>query len=231
METPTSIPPVPGSQPDSGEPSRAAAATITPDPVTAEILRKHEAGAKLTPSEGGKLGAFKRKLKSVVGLGAAEPVRQNPFAASGGGAPVGGVASAQASAGGLAPVPVDGGVARRCASAIINRLSSTEKRFLTRKARAVGVDGNALADLTAKAGFDSDDTALISDLAPDVCAELGIDPRRSALFTVGTVLSIHGLSLLATVMELNEMAERNQRREAAAAQAAAQAKAEAQPKT
>lgn len=214
METPQST--GESRAPDRSGVASAPTGAITPDPVTAEIIRKHTAGQKLTPSEGGKLGAFRRKLKSVVGLGAAESAGQNPFAATAGGASLGGVAAVEATAGGLPAVPVDDGIARRAVVATLTKISIVEKRWLTREARAVGLGGNALADLVGAAGFTADDTQLIGDLAPDICAELGLDPRQSPLLVAGAILAAHGCSLLMAVTQLRELKEQEARRAAAA---------------
>lgn len=194
-------------------PQHAAATAISPDPVTADILRRHAAGQKLTPSEGGKLGAFKRKLKSALGVGSPERPEPNPFSPSAVRIPVASVASVETSIGGLPPVPVDAGFARRTAIVTLNKLDGVASAWLTREARAANITGNALADLTSKASLANDDKQLIGDLAPDICAELGIDPRKSPLLVAGAVLAAHGASLLMAVMEIREMKEKDAKRE------------------
>ena len=194
-------------------PQHAAAAAVSPDPVTADILRRHAAGQKLTPSEGGKLGAFKRKLKSALGVGAPERVEPNPFSASAVRIPVASVASAETSLGGLPPVPVDAGFARRTALVTLNKFDAVTSAWITREARSANITGNTLADLTSKASLAGDDKNLIADLAPDICAELGVDPRKSPLIVAGAVLAAHGASLLMAVMEIREMKEKDAKRE------------------
>ena len=72
--------------------------------------------------------------------------------------------------------------------------------------------GNELADFTSKAGFANDDTQLIGDLAPDICAELGVDPRKSPLLVAGAILTAHTASLVMAVMELREMREKAEKK-------------------
>lgn len=48
---------------------------------------------------------------------------------------------------------------------------------------------------------------MIVDLSPDVFAELGIDPRKSPLFSVGAILGLHALNLWQCVDELKELAK------------------------
>ncbi len=171
------------------------------------------AGEKLTPSEGGKLGAWKRKLKSAVGLGAPERPEPNPFSPSAVRIPVAAVAPPEASAGGLPAVPVDSGFARRTAIVTLNKIDGVTTRWITREARAAGIEGNALADLTSKASLANDDKQLIGDLAPDICAELGVDPRKSPLIVAGAVLAAHSASLLMAVMEIRDLKEKEAKRE------------------
>ncbi len=211
--TNTSPTPGPGSPANPPPPQPAAAIAGTPDPVTAEILRKHESGAKLTSSEGGKLGAFKRKLKSALGVGPAERPEPNPFSPAAVRIPVAGVAPGQASPGGLPPVPVDPGIASRTALSLLNRCDAVTTRWITREARRAGVEGNTLADFSGKASLSGDDKRLMADLAPDICAELGIDPRKFPLFVAAGILGAHATSLALAVMELREMKEKEAKRE------------------
>ncbi len=204
---------VPGVESNPSTPQHAAARSVTPDAVTADILRRHAAGQKLTPSEGGKLGAFKRKLKSALGVGSPERPEPNPFSASAVRIPVAHVAPPEASHGGLPLVPVDAGFARRTAIVTLNKLDGVAAAWITREARAANITGNDLSNLTSKASLANDDKQLIGDLAPDICAELGIDPRKSPLIVAGAVLAAHGASLFMAVMEIREMKEKDAKRE------------------
>lgn len=175
--------------------------------------RKHASGAKLTSSEGGKLGAFKRKLKSALGVGAPERVEPNPFSPAAVRIPVAGVAPGQASPVGLPPVPIDPGIASRTALALLGRCDSVTTRWITREARSAGIDGNTLADFAGKASLSGDDRRLIADLSPDICAELGIDPRKFPIFVAAGILGAHATSLALAVMELRELKEKEAKRE------------------
>lgn len=191
----------PGSNPS---PEAAAAAAVTPDAVTAEILRKHTGGEKLTPREGGILGAFRRKLKAATG-GPANPFGAAPSPAA---SPV--AVPAAASADSLPPVPVDSSLARRTAGSILRRCDAATVRYLEGQARAAQLGAEKVADVAGKARLPMDDQALICDLAPDICAELGIDPRKSPLLVAGAVLTAHVFTLGMLVMELRELREATQ---------------------
>ncbi len=201
----TTPPPVSPSNPS---PQATAAATVTPDPVTAEILRKHTAGEKLTAREGGLLGVWKRKLKGAVGMGTPERPRENPFAPTAVPIRVGTIPPSETPDLGLNPVDVDAGFARRTAIVGLNKCDTVTKAWLTRKARAAGAEGNELSDLVAAGGFSGDDKQLLGDLAPDICAELGINPRKSPLIVAGAIVAAHATSIALAVMRLNELTEK-----------------------
>src|SRR5437762_11413740 len=120
--TETSGQPADATGPDRGEVRAAAAAAVAPDPLTADLLAKHSAGVKLTQPEYGKIGAFAAKVKTWFG-----PARKDgapvgspqPGPAPGHAPAVAALAPAQASDSGLAPVPIDAGLARRTTNALL----------------------------------------------------------------------------------------------------------------
>jgi hypothetical protein len=187
----------------------AAAASVTPDLETAELLRRHASGEKLTPQQNGKLSWIGRKfpwLSSGKGGSAAGPA---PGPA--GNAPALATApTAQAPDAGLAPVEVDAVLARRTASAILNRGDAFAVSWLCGHAKAAGANDDTIAGLRSKASLPVDDKKLLVELAPDVCQELGIDPRKMALWTVGGVLVFHGWNIVMAAREFKEAAREKQ---------------------
>src|SRR5438874_13358591 len=110
----------PTSGPDSAEVGAAAASAIAPDVVTAELLAKHAAGEKLTQPQYGKLGAWKAKLGSLFGRkgnGDAGPAQL--ASPAGHAAALAPLAPAEASDSGLAAVPIDAALARRCTAIVL----------------------------------------------------------------------------------------------------------------
>src|SRR6478735_4074576 len=104
-------------QPNSGQSGAAAAAVVSPDPQTRELLLRKAAGEKLSAGEYGKLGAFARWLKKPFGAGGDAP---KPAPASPGGpAPLASGATNETPGGGVAPVEVDPDIARGITSAIL----------------------------------------------------------------------------------------------------------------
>lgn len=179
----------PTTGPDSAEVREAAANAVAPDPITAELLAKHAAGEKLTQPQYGKLGAWKSKLGSLFGRksnGDAGPAQPGP--APGNASPVATVAPAEAADGGLAAVPIDAALARRCTAIVLTRLDNIAVRYVGTAARKAGVDGEALVRLERGASLSKDDKTLMVDISPDVFVALGLNPRNFpiALF-VGTL--------------------------------------------
>lgn len=201
--------PTPGLNPGAAP----TAPPITPDATTADLLAKHGAGAPLTQSEYGRLGAWKQKLAKLFG-GKAGPVAQPavPAAPVGHPAPVATVAPPEASVDGLPPVPVDAGVARRVAESIITRGDAACVNWIERHAVKAGAAGERLDRCRVAARLAANDRQLIVDLSPDVFAELGIDPRKSPLVTVSAVFALHALNLWQVVDELKELARERQPR-------------------
>ena len=201
--------PTPPPNPDALRSAQGAAAS--PDPVTADLLAKHSAGDRLTAQEYGKLGAFKKKVANFFGAkGGATPGSPQLGLAPGDAARMGAVATPEASADRLAVVPVDSGVARRVAGAVLTRSEAITVRWIERHAAKAGATGAALDRFRDAARFTVDDRALIVDLTPDVFAELGIDARKSPLITVGAVLGLHVTNLWLAVDELKELAKQRE---------------------
>jgi len=169
----------PTTGPDSAEVGAAAAAAVAPDAVTAELLAKHAAGEKLTQPQYGKLGAWKSKLGSLFARksnGDAGPAQPGPSA--GHAAPLAPLASAEASDSGLAAVPIDAALARRCTAIVLARCDSVAVRYVGTAAVKAGITGETLVRLERGAALSKDDKALMVDISPDVFASLGLNPRN-----------------------------------------------------
>src|SRR5579862_3867602 len=117
-------------QPNSPGPGAAAAAAVAPDPLTAEILRKHAANEPLTPQESGKLGWWKKQLNKFTG---AAPQPNGPAAPTGNAPGVAAVAQNEAPADSLAPVPFERALCERTAAALLNRADAFTIQWLERE--------------------------------------------------------------------------------------------------
>jgi hypothetical protein len=169
----------PTTGPDSAEVGAAAAAAVAPDAVTAELLAKHAAGEKLTQPQYGKLGAWKSKLGSLFGRKSnGDPGPAQPGPSPGHASPLAPLASAEASDSGLAAVPIDAALARRCTAIVLARCDSVAVRYVGTAAVKAGITGETLVRLERGAALSKDDKALMVDISPDVFASLGINPRN-----------------------------------------------------
>jgi hypothetical protein len=204
METPTNSGPAPGP---------SAASAVAPDPKTAELLEKRAAGHKLTPGEYGTLGAFARWLKNGLGKGGAAAQPAGTASPAGKSPAVAAVAPGQAPADSLEPVEIDDGLCQRTAAALLTRADTAIVGKVDREARAT-CDALKLIDAEREkiltrfrrsSGLSAGDQRLIVDLSPDVCRELGIDPRQFALWTVGGVLGLHAWNIWQAIDELKEL--------------------------
>lgn len=192
---------------NSPAPGAAAAASLTPDPIVADLMAKHSAGERLSQSQYGKLGAFKARLQALLkgGKPGPDPGQAQPGPGAGQPAPVAPLAPAQAPDSGLAPVPVDAGLVQRTTNAILTRLESIARRSLTSAAREAGATGETLARFDRAASLPKDDRALIVELSPDVAASLGLDVRHWPLTVCLGALGLWGTDIWLAVQELKAM--------------------------
>src|ERR1051325_10961444 len=204
-----------GTATDSVEVGKAAATAVTPDPVTADLLAKHSAGEKLTPSQYGKLGAWGSKLRGLfngergthAGSPLPAPLPREP-------ASVAPVAPAQAPDGGLAPVPIDAGLVQRTTNAVLTRCDNIPRRYVNNAAREAGATGETLARFDRAATLPKDDRALMVDLSPDVAALLGVNPRHYPLAVFVGTAGLWATDIWLAVQELKAMKEERKKAEA-----------------
>ncbi len=188
----------------------AAATAITPDPATAALLEKHAAwksgtGERPTPQELGKLGSFAKWLRNPLGKNGVPPGPAQPGQPIRNAAAMGATTTAQTPGGGLAPIEVDPGLAQRTTAAVLNRADAFAVSYIEREAIAAGATGETLDRFRSAAGLSVADKKLLVEISPDVFQELGIDPRRCAIYTAIGVLGFHSWNLYGCVRELREM--------------------------
>src|SRR5207302_10756996 len=201
---------------DSDEVRAAAAAAVSPDPVTADLLAKHSAGVKLTQPEYGKIGAFASKLKTWFGPSRKDGAAPGPSvpAPTGNAPAVAAVQPAQAPDSGLAAVPIDAGLARRTTNAVLNRCEAIARRVVGNAAQAAvkGLDQGTAVETLARfdraASLPKDDRALMVELSPDVCAALGINPRNFPVAIFFGTFGLWATDLWLAVQELKAMKEK-----------------------
>lgn len=215
METPTGNP---GSVQAVAE---AASRAVTPDERTAAILAKHQRREKLTPSEGGILGQFKKKLKGALG-GAPAPVAPSvsPVASPA-------VVPVQASAGSLPVVPPSPDLVRGTVKSVLDSCNEIGKRAIVRAAQAARANPETLDAFRGKMVFGENRSTLIVNTAPDAFRAMGIgDGEAFALSIFWGNIGLGALDFWQAIDELKALTERNEaankKRDAANAQAVTQ---------
>ncbi len=190
----------------------AASSALTPDPATAQLLEKFNAGEKLTQQEYGKVGAWasiKRRLEGVFahkGQSNGGPAKSGP--ATGNGAPVASLAPAQAPADTVDAEPVDASLVQRTTGAVLTRCESIARRIVSNAAREADAPAEMVARFDRAATLPKDDRALMIELSPDVAAAFGVNPRH---YPIGIFLGTFGLwatDIWMAVQELKAMKEK-----------------------
>jgi hypothetical protein len=197
-----------GAGPDSGQIRAAAAASVAPDPVTAELLAKHSAGEKLSPAENGKIGAFKaRMLRLLPGMAGPKSGQVMSKASPGQPAGMGADASVEASAGGMEPVSVDADLVRRTTASLLKSSDQIARRYVGNKARKVTQDEKRLARFDSAVGLPTASQELIADISPEILTSLGMDPRSYPVTVAVGMLGLWATNIWLVVEELNKLAE------------------------
>lgn len=199
METPTVNPP---SIPPAGNP---AATSVTPDERTASILARHQRGEKLTPSEGGVLGQFKKKLKAALG---GAPVPSDPPARPVSPSPV---VPVSPSPGSLPSVPPSPGLVRGTVKSLVESANEIAKRKLMRTAQSARANQQTLDALRGKEVIGEDRRTLIVNTSPEAFEAMGItDGKAVALAAFWGTLGLCGLDFWQALDELKELTRRNE---------------------
>ena len=209
----------------------AAAASVTPDDLTAKILAKHAAGQPLTPQESGKLGWWRSQLNRLTrkpGAPGAAPGQAQPGAAGGNAVSLAAMVSGEAPADRLAPVPCDPRLVQRTTAALLKSGDNIARRYVAREARKAGADDKALGRFDSAAALPAATQELMVETSPDVLAAMGMDPRNYPMVVFFGALGLWGTNLWLCVDDLKRMQEEKKKAETATA-AAAPAPAPAQP--
>ena len=190
----------------------AASSALTPDPATAQLLEKFNAGEKLSAQEYGKVGAWaslKRRLEGVFhgkGQQNGGPSKSGP--ATGNAPALAAVATAQGPGDTLDAEPVDAGLVQRTTGAVLTRCESIARRIVSNAAREADAPPEMVARFDRAASLPKDDRALMVELSPDVAAAFGLNPRH---YPIGIFLGTFGLwatDIWMAVQELKAMKEK-----------------------
>jgi len=94
---------------------------------------------------------------------------------------------------------------QRTARTVLRRYEATTTQIVERHAKAAGAMGDILDRLRGAASLPKDDRELIAELAPDIMAELNLNPRRAALYIAAGVMGLHVTNVWLVVEELKRM--------------------------
>jgi len=183
--------------PSNGQPAaQPTAQLVQPDPVTADLLKRHNAGEQLTQAEFGKLGGWTAKLnrlfkgKADRGAAQVEAANQTP-------------ADSQ-----IAP-PVDADLVKRTTAALLKTTDTVVRRYVTREARKAGAEDRTVARFDSAVALPADSKELLVETSPEVIAALGVDPRHYPLTVAISVLGMHASNIWLAVDELKAMQKKN----------------------
>lgn len=202
-------------QQNSSDVRTAASLAVTPDPVTAELLKRHSANEKLTPQEYGKLGSFAKRVKGFfVGKDSAGNGSNQPGNEAGNTARLAPVSSQQTEGDRLVVPEADPGLVRRVTAAVLKSADKIARRWVEREARKAGADNSALARFDRAAALPEDNKELMIDVSPDVMASMGIDPKNypATVFLGG--LSMWGMNLWLCIDDLKAIQKERAEKEA-----------------
>jgi hypothetical protein len=186
--------------------AESAAAAISPDPLTAELLAKRSAGEKLSPSEYGKLGAFASKVKTIFAGKADRNAQSNqPGAVNGNTAGLAASPPAQAPDNGLPVVHADPRLVQRTTAAVLTSADTIAQRYVSREARKAGADDKTVNRFVAAAALPAPTKDLMVETSPEVLAALGVDPRHYPIAVFLGGLGLWGTNLWLCVDELKAL--------------------------
>jgi len=172
---------------------------MAPDQATAEIVRRHEAGQKLTPVEYGKLGAWKARLKGVFA--------RKPMAAATPGAVTAAAQPGEAQSDSAGPAPVDPDLVRRTTEAILKTCDSIARTWIVSEAKKAGADEATSRTFDMAAALQPGPKDLMVQTSPEVLIALGVNSGNYPIAAFLTGLTVWSGSLLVAVKKLRTMAE------------------------
>lgn len=195
----------------------AAALAISPDPDLARIIEKHARGEKLQPTEYGRLGAWKARVKGApMGRPTTKPA-PGPAPALVAPGPVT-PGQAQPTPGGLPGAPaIDPDLVRRTTESILKTCDGIARTWIANEARKAGADDTTARTFESAAALQSGPKDLMVQTSPEVLASLGVDSSNYPVAAFLTGLSIWSGSLLMAVGQLRSMQEQRKAKEAKAA--------------
>jgi hypothetical protein len=162
------------------------ATAVVGDSLTAQILEKHAAGQKLTPSEHARLAVHKAR---VAGRPWGRPPKTVGGGACGGtGATVGGAAVGASPAPGAPPsddldiAPCDPALVRATTGAILKTLDGIAQRWIETEARRIGADKDTARELGSSVALDDGPRTLMVDTSPAVFESLGINATNFPVY-------------------------------------------------
>lgn len=189
--------PAQGTQPSFADRAKAAGSACAPDPVTAEILRKHAAGEKLSASERGKLGAYRAKISTKPnGRPPKAPVANVDAQTAGQGSPP---------ANGPGAPCVDPDLIRRTTQAILQTCDQIAQRYVSGEAGKAGADKAMQAEFARAAALPDGPRELMVQTSPEVCASVGLDSGNYPVAAFLTGLSIWSANLFLVVNRLEKL--------------------------
>jgi hypothetical protein len=185
-------------------PAEAAAASVAPDQVTADLLRKHAANEKLSPREYGLLGAMAKKAKNIF-AGKAERGAQQTQAGNGQPSALAAVAQAEAPNNGMAPVPVNPRLVQNCTDLLITETNTFLETLITSRAKRAGATDKSASDIAAQISCPAPSKRIMVETSPQVAEALGINDRHFPLFAFFGALTLWGSNAALTVVELGKL--------------------------
>lgn len=181
--------------------------TLEPDATMRAILEKKASGAKLTPSEGGLMGAFKKKLKATFGGVAAGT--ESPGVASSAAVASPANNAADAPGDGFPAVPPDSDLVRRTVESLLEGFNGIGNRKLLAAARARGSDDETLRRYQSAKVFGDNRKSLIVSTSPQAFEAMGITNGKAfALSVFWGNIGLGACDFWMAIDELNNMAKR-----------------------
>ena len=196
-----------------------AAAAVAPDPITAEILRKHALHETLTPSERGKLGVHRARLAGKLGRppgsGGGPGSRNAPPSA--GLRPLAPGLAAPSTVEALPRPPVDPALVRDFFASVLGLVDSVAQTWIETKAKGVNIDGPGQKAWREAVALKEVPRRLMVDNSPAVVELLGVDAAHLpvAAFCSGLLAYVGciwtAVSELAEIQKLKLLAARDEK--------------------
>lgn len=182
----------------------AAAASVTPDQITADLLAKRSAGQPLSAAEYGKLGAWAYKLKRLFKKDGADNGQTELRTKGGNAVDLEPISPDETSGDGLAMPSADADLVRRTTESILKTAEDIARRKVARHGADAGADAKTLTRLDAAARIPSHNRELMVDTSPQVAEALGFNPKH---YPIATFIGAAGLWLTGIWLAIDELKE------------------------